>query len=74
MAQATYKPLAQKKSLGQVFLKVDWPVERMVSRLKDIGIRRVLKIGPGPGNLTQGLLRAGMAVTAVEKDDRFATA
>lgn len=72
MAQATYKPLAQKKSLGQVFLKVDWPVERMVSRLVDLGIRRVLEIGPGPGNLTQALLKAGMAVTAVEKDDRFA--
>lgn len=72
MAQATHKPLYQKKSLGQVFLKVDWPVEKMASRLVDLGIRRVLEIGPGPGNLTQVLLKAGMAVTAVEKDDRFA--
>lgn len=64
--------LVQKKSLGQVFLKVDWPVERMVSRLKELGIRRVLEIGPGPGNLTRELLRGGMDVTAVEKDFRFA--
>lgn len=73
MAQATPTRFTQKKSLGQVFLKVDWPVERMSARLKDLGIRRVLEIGPGPGNLTQGLLKAGMAVTAVEKDVRFAT-
>ncbi len=72
MAQATHHSFVQKKSLGQVFLKVEWPVERMVSRLQELGIRQVLEIGPGPGNLTRALLAAGMAVTAVEKDFRFA--
>jgi len=64
--------LRQKKSLGQVFLKVDWPVERIVEQLKEAGAVRVLEIGPGGGVLTRPLLAAGFDVTAVEKDDRFA--
>lgn len=62
----------QKKSLGQVFLKTDWPVQRMVERLITLGVKRVLEIGPGNGILTRALLEAGIVVTAVEKDDRFA--
>lgn len=30
----------------------------------------VLEVGPGPGGLTRALLRAGAAVTAIERDDR----
>lgn len=62
----------QKKSLGQVFLKTDWPVQRMVERLQVMGVSRVLEIGPGNGILTRALLDHGMKVTAVEKDNRFA--
>lgn len=65
-------PLFQKKSLGQVFLRTDWPVVRMVEKAKALRIERVLEIGPGNGILTRELLNAGMQVTAVEKDDRFA--
>lgn len=65
-------PLYQKKSMGQVFLNTDWPVLRMVERLVDLKIDRALEIGPGPGILTRGLMAAGIHVTAVEKDDRFA--
>jgi 16S rRNA (adenine1518-N6/adenine1519-N6)-dimethyltransferase len=65
-------PLFQKKSLGQVFLTTDWPVTRMVERLKELRVERVMEIGPGNGVLTRGLVGAGMRVTAVEKDDRFA--
>jgi 16S rRNA (adenine1518-N6/adenine1519-N6)-dimethyltransferase len=36
------------------------------------GIRNVLEIGPGGGALTKELLSKGFAVTAVEKDSRFA--
>lgn len=64
--------LRQKKSLGQVFLKTDWPVLRMVQKLQDLKIERVLEIGPGGGILTRELLAKGFKVTAVEKDDRFA--
>lgn len=65
-------PLFQKKSLGQVFLRTDWPVIRMVEKAKALKLERVLEIGPGNGILTRELLGAGLSVTAVEKDDRFA--
>ena len=64
--------LKQKRSLGQVFLKVDWPVEKVCQQLKSWQVTRVLEIGPGGGALTRGLLKAGFKITAVEKDDRFA--
>ena len=63
--------IKQKKSLGQVFLNTDWPVERVVQRLKTWQVKRVLEIGPGAGILTKALLRSGLKVTAVERDDRF---
>lgn len=65
-------PLFQKRSLGQVFLKTDWPVIRMVDRLVSLGVKRVLEIGPGNGILTRALVERGILVTAVEKDERFA--
>jgi len=65
-------PMQQKKSLGQVFLKVDWPVHRMVERLQDLGVKRAIEIGPGGGVLTKALVEAGIRTTAVEKDPRFA--
>lgn len=61
-----------KKSLGQVFLKTTWPGQRVVEQLKKWHVTRVLEIGPGGGILTRALLEAGLKVTAVEKDDRFA--
>lgn len=65
--------ITQKKSLGQVFLNTDWPVVKMVEQLQQFGIQRVIEIGPGNGILTLALANAGIHVTAVEKDDRFAT-
>lgn len=64
--------IRQKKSLGQVFLKVDWPGNRVVDELKKLGVVRVLEIGPGAGILTRTLVSGGFAITAVEKDSRFA--
>jgi 16S rRNA (adenine1518-N6/adenine1519-N6)-dimethyltransferase len=64
--------ISQKKSLGQVFLNTDWPVNKVVEQAKDLGIKRVLEIGPGNGILTEALARSGIMVTAVEKDERFA--
>jgi 16S rRNA (adenine1518-N6/adenine1519-N6)-dimethyltransferase len=64
--------IAQKKSLGQVFLNTDWPVKRVVEHAQDLGMRRIVEIGPGQGILTTALAKAGLQVTAVEKDDRFA--
>ncbi len=66
--------IPQKKSLGQVFLTVEWPLDRMITTLRELGVERVIEIGPGPGNLTRALLSAGFKVTAIEKDRRFAEA
>ena len=63
--------LVQKKSLGQVFLNTDWPVKKVVDRVREWKVKRVIEIGPGPGILTRALLEAGLQVTAVERDDRF---
>ena len=64
--------IAQKKSLGQVFLNTDWPVSRIVEHALELGMQRVIEIGPGNGILTEALAKAGIQVTAIEKDDRFA--
>lgn len=72
MSRYGEESIRQKKSLGQVFLKTDWPVTRMVEKIVQLRIDRVLEIGPGNGILTKALVEAGIRVTAVEKDDRFA--
>ncbi len=64
--------LYQKKSLSQVFLKENWPVERMIAHVREKHVTRILEVGPGAGVLTRPALEAGLVVTAVEKDTRFA--
>jgi 16S rRNA (adenine1518-N6/adenine1519-N6)-dimethyltransferase len=64
--------IRQKKALSQVFLKTDWPVHRVADGVAEWQISRVLEIGPGGGKLTRALMAKPWAVTAVEKDDRFA--
>ncbi|MCX6126161.1 MAG: 16S rRNA (adenine(1518)-N(6)/adenine(1519)-N(6))-dimethyltransferase RsmA [Proteobacteria bacterium] len=64
--------IRQKKSLGQVFLNTEWPVKKLVEQVVELGVKRVIEIGPGNGILTLALAGAGISVTAVEKDDRFA--
>ncbi|NRA44196.1 MAG: ribosomal RNA small subunit methyltransferase A [Oligoflexales bacterium] len=63
---------SQKKSLGQVFLREDWPCRKMVEQLKKHHVQYAIEIGPGPGILTKLLLSAGINVLAIEKDDRLA--
>ena len=55
--------------LGQHFLIDDTMLERMVSIAEVNQGDHVLEIGPGPGTLTQHLLKAGVNVTAIEIDD-----
>ena len=55
--------------LGQHFLIDDTILERMVSIAEVNQDDHVLEIGPGPGTLTQHLLKAGANVTAIEIDD-----
>lgn len=67
------KPRA-KRSLGQNFLTVLWPV-RTMAKAADVGPKdTVLEIGPGKGILTKELLFSGAHVIAVEKDDALYTA
>ena len=58
-----------KKSLGQNFLKS----EKALSKICEAGNLSssdvVLEIGPGKGALTERLLRLGVKVVAIEKDD-----
>lgn len=62
----------QKKSMSQVFLRTEWPVQRVVEKVKSWQATRVLEVGPGGGILTKALVEAHFKVTAVEKDQRFA--
>lgn len=64
--------IRQKKSLSQVFLKVDWPVNWVADGVAEWGATRVLEVGPGGGVLTRALMKKPWKITAVEKDDRFA--
>ena len=61
----------QKKSLGQVFLKDEWPCTKMAENIKSYGVTHVLEIGPGAAALTKHLVKFGFHVTCVEKDSRF---
>ncbi|MEE9613949.1 MAG: 16S rRNA (adenine(1518)-N(6)/adenine(1519)-N(6))-dimethyltransferase RsmA [Thermodesulfobacteriota bacterium] len=61
-----------KKKLGQHFL-IDRNIVRKIVSLADVREgERVLEVGPGTGVLTEELLRAGAAVTAIEADAALA--
>ena len=62
--------LAASKALGQNFLLDEQLLDRIAAVPGDLDGEDVLEIGPGPGGLTRALLRAGAAVTAIERDRR----
>lgn len=64
--------VSPSKGLGQNFVIDPNIVERMVRRAGVGPGDTVCEIGPGLGSLTRALLRAGVAVTAVEFDPTFA--
>jgi 16S rRNA (adenine1518-N6/adenine1519-N6)-dimethyltransferase len=65
---------APKKGLSQNFL-IDGNILRKIVHAAAIEKDdRVLEIGPGPGALTQELLKAQARVVAIEKDHKFARA
>tara|TARA_B100001109_G_scaffold253931_1_gene252557 strand:- start:481 stop:1308 length:828 start_codon:yes stop_codon:yes gene_type:complete len=59
---------ANDKSLGQHFLIEEAHLEAIVSLAGDLEGRVVLEVGPGPGTLTEHLLRSGAIVHAIEID------
>ena len=62
--------LSASKALGQNFLFDEQLLARIAAIPGDLREREVLEVGPGPGGLTRGLLRAGARVTAIEMDRR----
>ena len=66
--------LSASKALGQNFLLDEQLLARIAAIPGQLHDKAVLEIGPGPGGLTRGLLRAGARVTAIERDRRCAPA
>ncbi len=65
------RPPRAKKKFGQHFLTDAGLLDRFVTPLRELGApagARVVEIGPGRGDLTAALRRAGYAVTALELD------
>ena len=61
-----------KKSLGQNFLIDQYIIDKIVNIL-DLKNKNILEIGPGTGNLTEGILRKNpKKFLAIEKDDNLA--
>ena len=56
------------RSLGQHFLIDETHLNAIATMAGDLHGRTVLEIGPGPGTLTEHLLRAGAVVHAIEID------
>lgn len=64
--------LRAKKSLGQNFLLDLNITTKITNNAGHLEGKNVIEIGPGPGGLTQALLRTSANhIYAIEKDDRF---
>ena len=62
-----------KKSLGQNFL-IDKNIIDKIVNILELKNKNILEIGPGTGNLTEGILRKSpKKVLVVEKDDNLAS-
>jgi 16S rRNA (adenine1518-N6/adenine1519-N6)-dimethyltransferase len=63
--------MATRPPLGQHFLTDVTVIDRILTVFGTVPGERVIEIGPGRGALTKELLRAGMAVDAIEVDPRM---
>jgi 16S rRNA (adenine1518-N6/adenine1519-N6)-dimethyltransferase len=63
---------APKKSLGQHWLNDSQTLEAIVELADIAPTDTVLEIGPGPGNLTEYLVKKARRVVAVELDEKLA--
>lgn len=60
--------LNKQKKLGQVFLKNNDIIQKIVQTANIKSEDQILEIGPGKGVLTENLLKTGAKIIAVEKD------
>ncbi|MDA9701926.1 16S rRNA (adenine(1518)-N(6)/adenine(1519)-N(6))-dimethyltransferase RsmA [Candidatus Pelagibacter sp.] len=61
-----------KKSLGQNFL-IDKNIIDKIVNILELKNKNILEIGPGTGNLTEGILKKGpKKILTIEKDDNLA--
>jgi 16S rRNA (adenine1518-N6/adenine1519-N6)-dimethyltransferase len=58
----------KQKRLGQVFLKNQDIVQKIIQAAEIESKDQILEIGPGKGVLTESLLQTGAKITAIEKD------
>ncbi|MFA5392594.1 MAG: 16S rRNA (adenine(1518)-N(6)/adenine(1519)-N(6))-dimethyltransferase RsmA [Candidatus Paceibacterota bacterium] len=58
----------KQKRLGQVFLKDQDIVQKIIQAAEIKSKDQILEIGPGKGVLTEPLLQTGAKITAIEKD------
>ncbi len=66
--------VSPKRSLSQNFL-VDRNIVSKIVKAAEIEVgERVIEVGPGPGAITDQLLKAGAHVIAIEKDETLARA
>lgn len=65
--------IASKKSLGQNFLFNPSTIDKILEKAKVTSEDKILEIGPGPGVMTEALLKKAAQVVVVEKDHRFAS-
>ena len=64
---------APRKRFGQNFLKDDLILQRMVAAIHPKPPEHLVEIGPGLGALTQGLLKEGVRLDAIELDRDLVT-
>ena len=67
------KDIKPVKHLGQNFLINKEIIEKIISAAQIKAGETILEVGPGTGNLTEGLLGVGAEVTAIEKDKNLAS-
>lgn len=62
---------SKQKQLGQVFLKDQAVIKKIIQAGEISKKDQILEIGPGKGILTQALIKTGAYVIAVEKDSQL---
>lgn len=66
-----FMSFSKQKQLGQVFLKDQAVIKKIIQAGEISKKDQILEIGPGKGILTQALIKTGAGVIAIEKDSQL---